>query len=113
MNGAAWASVACHLVAFAIAITSLVRHIKIDINLKKYIFKPAIATFIMGICSYFIYIKLNGIIAERMATIIAISVAVIIYLLAILALKIFTKEEITALPMGEKIYKILKKSKIY
>lgn len=67
----------------------------------------------MGICSYFIYLTLSGIIAQKLATILAIVVAVIIYGLAILVLKIFSKEEITLIPSGDKIYKILEKLKIY
>lgn len=113
VNGAAWASVACHVVAFAIAITSLVKHIKIKINISKFVIKPVFATFIMGVCSYFIYNVLDGIIATKLATIIAIVIAVIIYILAVVALKIFSKEEVLSLPMGKKIYKALEKTKIY
>lgn len=113
VNGAAWASVACHVVAFTIAITSLIKHLKIHISIYKFVIKPVFATFIMGVCSYFIFTVLSGIIAQKLATIIAILIAVIIYLLAIAVLKIFSKEEILSLPMGNKIYKILEKSKIY
>lgn len=113
VNGAAWASVACHLVAFTIAIISLKRTIKPNLKFSKFVIKPVIATAIMGICSYYIYILLNGIIIERLATIVSIIVAVIIYVLAIIALKIFSKEEILALPMGNKILKVLEKLKIY
>ena len=67
----------------------------------------------MGICSYFTYLALKGIIIERLATIIAIVVAVIIYILAVIALKIFTKEEILMIPYGQKINKILETVGIY
>ena len=67
----------------------------------------------MGICSYFIYLTLSGIIAQKLATILAIVVAVIIYGLAILVLKIFSKEVITLIPSVDKIYRILEKLKIY
>ena len=83
VNGAAWASVACHLVAFTIAITSLKRTIKPKLGFSKFVIKPIIATFIMGVCSYYIYILLSGIIVEKLATIVAIIAAVIIYILAI------------------------------
>ena len=63
--------------------------------------------------SYFIYFVLSGIIVERLATIIAITLAIIIYVICIAILKIFTKEEIKMLPSGEKILKILEKLKIY
>lgn len=113
VNGAAWASVACHLVAFTIAISALRKNIKLNLNFSKFVLKPIIATFIMAVCSYYIYTLLSGIIIERLATIVAIIVAVIIYALAIMVLKVFSKEEILVLPMGNKIYKILEKIKIY
>ncbi len=67
----------------------------------------------MGICSYYTYLALSGIIAVKLATIISIIIAVVIYALAIIALKIFTKEEILMMPAGEKICNILTKLKIY
>ena len=80
---------------------------------SKYVLKPVIATAIMGICSYFTYLALKGIIIERLATIIAILVAVIIYVLSVVILKIFTKKELKMMPAGDKIVKILEKIKIY
>ena len=72
VNGAAIASVACHLVAFTIAITALKRNIKLDLTFSKFVVKPIIAVVIMGICSYFIYTALLGIIAAKLATIVSI-----------------------------------------
>ena len=101
------------MVAFTIAITALIKHIKIKINVSKFIIKPAIATFIMGGCSYLVYSFLTKMVAGRLATIIAIIVAAILYAFTIAALRIFSKEEILSLPMGEKIYKFLVKIKLY
>ena len=111
--GAAWGSVACHLVAFTIAFTLLRKNIKLNLTFSKFVVKPIIATVIMGICSYFTYLVLKGIIIERLATIVAILVAVIIYVLSVVILKIFTKEELKMMPAGDKIIKILEKIKIY
>ncbi len=111
--GAAWGSVACHLVAFCIAFTMLRKYIKLNLTFSKFVIKPVIATAIMGICSYFIYLALKGIIIERLATIIALFVAVVIYTLAIVVLKIFTKDEFKMMPAGDKIIKFLEKIKIY
>jgi len=113
VNGAAWASVVCHLVAFTIAITALRKNIKLNLTFSKFVIKPILATIIMGICSYFMYLVLSGIIMQKLATILAILFAVIIYILAIVALKVFSKEEILIMPYGEKIYNILEKLKIY
>jgi len=113
VNGAAIASVACHLVAFAIAITALRKNIKLDLTFSKFVLKPVMATAIMGICSYFIYLLLLGIITQKLATILAIISAIIIYGLAIITLKVFSKEEMLMMPYGDKIVKILEKIKVY
>ena len=113
VNGAAWASVACHVIAFSISIVCLKKAFKLKLPINKFVINPLIATAIMGICSYFMYLVLSGIIAEKLATILAIIFAVIIYGLAIIVLKVFTKEEIRMIPAGDKICSILTKLKIY
>ena len=113
VNGAAWGSVACHLVAFTIAISALRKNIKLDLTVSKFVIKPVIVLTIMGICSYFSYVTLSGIIAGKLATIIAIVIAVIVYALAFVALRVFSKAEIEMMPGGEKICKVLEKLKIY
>ena len=113
VNGAAIASVACHMVAFTIAITSLKRNIKLNLTFSKFVIKPVIATTIMGICSYFIYSSLLGIISGNLATIIAIISAVIIYAISVIVLKVFTKEELQMMPAGDKICAILEKLRIH
>ena len=113
VNGAAWASVACHVVAFSISIICLKKAFNLKLPFNKFVLKPVLATIIMAICSYFIYQILSGIIAEKLATILAIVFAVVIYGLSIVVLKVFTKEEVQMMPAGDKIYKILAKLKIY
>lgn len=111
--GAAIGSVVCHMVAFTIAITSLRKNIKLNLTFSKFVIKPILATAIMGLCSYFIYFALKGIIPERLATIISIILAAIIYIINIIILKVFSEEEIKMMPMGDKIIGILKKFQIY
>ena len=113
VNGAAIGSVFCHMIACIIGFMILQKNIKIEIKINKCIIKPILATIMMTICSWFVYISLNNIIAEKIATIIAICVAVIVYVLAVISLKIFEKEEIYMLPKGDKIYKVLTKIGIY
>lgn len=111
--GAAIGSIACHLVAFTIVFNVLKKYVKLNLPFKKFVIKPVIATGIMGICSYTLFLILKGIKFGNKATIIAILFAVIIYILAVAVLKIYNKEDIYMLPKGEKIYKVLKKMKIY
>ena len=111
--GAAIGSIACHAVAFTIVFNVLKKYVKLDLPFKKFVLKPAIATGIMGICSYTIYLILSRINPGNLATIISILFAVIVYLAAVFALKIYNKEDIYMLPKGEKIYRTLEKLKIY
>ena len=111
--GAAIGSIACHVVAFTIVFNVLKKNVKLDLPFKKFILKPALATGIMGVCSYTIFLVLNGINLGNKATIISITFAVIIYLMSVVALKIYSKEDILMLPKGDKIYKVLQKLKIY
>ena len=67
----------------------------------------------MCVCSYFIYSILVGIISAKIATLVGIAVAVVIYLILIVILKIFDEEEIMMIPYGTKIHKILQKLGIY
>ena len=96
-----------------ISIMALKRTIKLKLGVRRFVIKPILATIIMAICSYFIYSLLLGIIAEKLATIIAIVSAIVIYALAVVVLRVFTKQEIKMLPAGNKICMILEKLKIY
>lgn len=113
VNGAAIGSVVCHMIAFTIAINVLRKNIKLDLTFGKFVLKPIIATIIMAICSYFIYILLKGFLVEQIATLISLIMAVVIYAVAVLALKIFSKEEIYMIPYGTKIYGFLEKIGMY
>lgn len=112
--GAAIATIACHATAFAIVFIVLQKYIKLDLPFKKFVIKPGIAAGIMGVCSYTIYNLLSNIFLHgNKATIISIIFAVIIYLMSVVALKIYSKEDIRMLPKGDKILNILTKMKIY
>lgn len=113
VNGAAIASIVNNVVAFAISFYVLKKTMKLELNTNKFIIKPILATIIMSICSYFVYIILEGNMSMRLATIISLIVAVGIYAISILVLKIFTKNEIHMIPFGNKLYKILERLGIY
>ncbi len=113
INGAAIGTVVCNIIACIIGFSVLNKNIEVKFGISKYVIKPIIASAIMGVCSYAVYLGLIGIISEKIATILAIGLAIIIYILAVIALKIFTKEEIYMIPYGQKIYAVLEKTGIY
>lgn len=111
--GASIASVCCHIVSFLIAFIALNKTIKLNISFSKFILKPIIANLIMGICSFFVFMTLNCILDENLATIISILSAIVIYFISIIVLRIFTKEELYLLPFGKNFYFFLEKLGIY
>ena len=111
--GAIIGSIVNNILVFCLSYIILMKTIKVNLKFSKSVIKPILATIIMGICSYFIYFNLYSIISKRIATIIAITFAIIIYLLAIITLKTLSKEEILMIPYGIKIIKILEKLRIY
>lgn len=113
VNGAAIGTIACNVIACLIGFTVLKKNMDIQFKFSKYVIKPIASTLIMSVCSYAIYIILLKVVSLRIAAIIAIGSAIVIYAFAIVSLKIFTKEEIFMIPYGQKIYKTLVKLGIY
>ena len=108
-NGAAIGSVLCHLISLIIVYAVLVKTTKLNFSLIKLAIKPIIATIIMSAISYGVYFVIKGLLPIRIVTIITISVAVVVFVICILILRVFSREEIEMLPKGEKVYKVLKK----
>lgn len=113
VNGAAIASVVNNFFAFLLSFIVLRKTIKLNLNFSKFILKPVLSTIAMCVCSYYLYTILLGIISAKLAIILAMIIAVIIYSTMIVILKIFNEEEIKMIPFGNKIYKILKRLGIY
>lgn len=113
VNGAAIGTIACNIVACTIGFSVLKKNMDIKFSFSKYIVKPIIATIIMSVCSYAIYLGLVRVLPMKIATVIAIGIAIVTYTLAIVVLRLFTKEEIYMIPYGQKLYKVLVKIGIY
>jgi len=67
------------------------------------------------VCVLILYIKFYfGILgASKIITIISILFAIVLYFISVIALKIFTKEEIFMIPYGQRIYKTLVRLGVY
>ena len=113
INGAAFSSVVCHIISFTIGFYVLRKCVKLDLGFVKFVLKPVMATFVMSVCSYVIYMQLSLLMVEQLATVIALISAVAIYGLAVIVMKVFTKEDLNMLPYGQKIGAFLTKIGIY
>lgn len=105
--GAGIASLCCNVVVFLIGITVLIKNMKLQLDLGKFVIKPILSTGMMAIVSLYVYNVLQKLMANQLATVISIACAGIIYIISLLILKILTKEEIYKMPKGDKIVKAL------
>ena len=103
----------CHIIAFTIEFKILRENIHLQFDKKKLIVKPVLATIMMGIVSYTFYQFTIGTLGNRITTILTLMLAVIVYIISVILLHVFSKEEIFRLPYGEKIYIFLKKARLY
>lgn len=103
--GAAFATTICHMISVAIQFNFLKKEIKLKLDKKKFVIKPLVACLAMGVISYNLYlyliVKLGS---QNIATILSLLIAIAIYIVMIILLKIFSKEEIYMIPYGKKIY---------
>ena len=113
IKGAAMGSVACQILAFSICFTALNKKLKVKFDFKKNIFKPIIATVIMGICVFLAYSGIHKVVGNTISTLCSIIVGVVAYAVAIFGLRILSKEDIMMIPFGTKLYRILVKLHIY
>lgn len=109
VKGAILSSLLSHIVSFIICLISLKRNLEISFKINKFLIKPLIASIIMAISSYYIYIKLYLAVPQKLLLIISLLIGIIIYVISIFILKILSEEEIFMIPYGQKMYKMIKK----
>ena len=104
INGAIISTLVSHIVIFSISYYYLRKYTDFKMKIIKFIIKPVLATTVMIISSLTIY-NLGIITSQNLNLILSLIVGLITYIIAIMLLKILSKEEICMLPYGNKIYK--------
>lgn len=108
VKGAAISSIVCYFVATLISMIALVRKIKLNLNIMDFLIKPCFASLGMAISAIYTYKTLIGYIhSVSLSTLLAITVAGVIYLMLIISIKALSREDYKMLPYGEKISKVL------
>lgn len=88
ISGAIVGNILCNMVVCIIGYVVLKKEIKLKCEIKDFILKPLLLTFFMIIISYIIYDNLKSIIWSKVATILSILVAIIVYTSGVFLLKI-------------------------
>lgn len=112
--GAPISSVVCQIIAFSYSFFVLKGKITLKIDLSKHVVKPLISALSMGAAAVLSYRGLMLILKNNMISVlISIVISALVYLSAVVLLKILNDSEILMLPMGNKIYKFLLNHGIY
>ena len=80
------------------------------INIRHMFLKPFIAAAVMGVVTYIIWFVLDLLIGGRVIpTVIAICVAIVVYIVLILKMGTLSEEDILSLPLGGKLLRYSRK----
>ncbi len=104
--GSALGTLCCYLYIALANFICLVRFTKIMPRMVQSFIKPLISAICCGIAAMGVSALLDG---SRLSTILAVLVAVAVYLAVIIILRGIEKQDVLAFPKGEKISKILEK----
>lgn len=106
--GAATGTVAAYLIAAVLNIRAVSKYTGTQFDFGMILVKPFISSGVMAVCTWgvyrLLYMVLDG---SRFATVIAILLAVFIYGIMVFVTRTITKEELSKMPKGDKIVRLL------
>ena len=107
IQGAAISTTACYIVAGVLDAIYLIRYTKLKLNVMDTFVKPIIAALIMGGTAYFSYMLIHSFVhSNTIATAGAILIGVALYLAGVLAMRMFSEEDLTFIPGGSILAKL-------
>ncbi len=112
IQGANVGSIVCYGFVTVMAMFFLCRTTKIVPNFVSIFVKPLIAAILCGLAAYYSEQLFDVFMKQRLATVLAVLTAVIVYVLALFLLRAIKREDILQMPKGNKIVKILEKRKL-
>lgn len=109
ITGAAISTVVAFGIASGLNVWTLMRQSYLDINIIKLGIKPIISGLIMGAFVLVAYDPLAGMLGGKLATLVTITIAAVIYGVLIIVTKTLSHEEYEMLPGGRKLRKLAEK----
>lgn len=113
VKGAAIGTVACYGIAALLNVICVLRYAKLRLRLLDYVIKPLLAAAAMGLLVWFSFPLLNRLMPERLATLLIIAVAAVLYVAAVFIFGALKKEDMAFMPGGRRITRLLTKLKVW
>jgi stage V sporulation protein B len=112
MKGTPISTFLCYLTVTAIDFYFLKKYIHMKLNFVDLFLRPFIASAACAAAALGSYTLISSYVSTKLATLLSICVAGVVYLVLIFVTKAIRSEDITMLPKGEKLLGILKKAKL-
>ena len=109
VTGAAIGSLVAFTFVFVAGMYLLIKHSGVRPDFINTILKPFICAALCAATAYGVYMLMNRFVSYVIALMISIVAAVIVYIVALMLIKTFNKEEIYMLPKGNNVVTILEK----
>jgi len=103
----------CYMTIMSINFYFLAKYTKVVPPIGRTFVKPFMSSAIMAICTITVYMLLNNLLnGSKIAVLIALVFAVVIYFTFIIIFKTLTREDVLLLPKGAQLYEVMKKKKL-
>lgn len=99
----------CYLIMFGFNMFFLMKYVGYRLSIKNILLRPLIAAALCGASAMGSFLLLDLFLPAKIATILAILAAAVVYVVSLFLLKGFRKDDVLQLPKGEFILKILVK----
>lgn len=109
INGAPIGTTLCYATITILNFIFLIRITHISPNFINMLIKPLVSAAAMGIGAVVCYDALAAVISPRIATILAICIAALVYFFMLVALRGFIREDILLMPKGKKIVSVMER----
>lgn len=109
IQSAPYGTVACYGFIVVASLITLVKSAQIELDYMSIFVKPIAAGSICALSAWASYGLMSKVIPSKISTVICIGIGALVYAIVILIIKGIAKDDVTMLPKGEKIAKILEK----
>ncbi len=109
IQGAPIGTFVCYMFISVVGIFFLCRYTRVVPNFMSILIKPLLAALVCGVGAFVSYNIINYFMSGKIATILAIVVAIIIYIVCLFFFKAIQKDDVLQMPKGAKIAKFLER----
>lgn len=110
--GAAFSTVTAYGIASILDLFSVKKHAKIKLNFIDIFIKPSISALGMAVFVFLSYSNLVGILGSKLSTVMAIFIGAVLYGILLIVTGSITSEDLSLLPKGDKVGKVIDKIKL-